>query len=63
MRRLSAQEVKQIAGRAGRFRSAHAAGHVTCLHDEDLHVLHEALATRSAPLEAAALMPRCEVRV
>ena len=58
VRRLSAQEVKQIAGRAGRFRSSHPTGHVTCLHQDDVHLLHEALATRASPLEAACLMPR-----
>ena len=31
-RPLTAAEVKQIAGRAGRFGSSHASGRVTCMH-------------------------------
>ena len=31
-RPLTAAEVKQIAGRAGRFGSSHSSGRVTCMH-------------------------------
>ncbi len=58
VRLLSAPEVKQIAGRAGRFGSAHPVGHVTCLHQKDQHLLHEAMGTQAVPLERACLWPR-----
>ncbi|KAG1666221.1 hypothetical protein FOA52_011521 [Chlamydomonas sp. UWO 241] len=59
-RRLAAPEVKQIAGRAGRFRSAHPEGEVTTLHTDDLPLLHEAMGTAAVPLAMATLMPRPE---
>ena len=62
VRRLHAPEVKQIAGRAGRFGSAHPTGHVTCLHQEDIVLLHEAMGRHATPLERACLMPRCALR-
>ncbi|GAX81673.1 hypothetical protein CEUSTIGMA_g9101.t1 [Chlamydomonas eustigma] len=59
-RNLSTTEVKQIAGRAGRYRSAHPVGYVTCLHQKDVGLLHEALAAKSRTLVKACLMPRPE---
>ena len=58
VRRLRAPEVKQIAGRAGRFGTAHPVGHVTCLYPEDLELLHEAMGESAVPLQRASLMPR-----
>ncbi|PNH00709.1 ATP-dependent RNA helicase SUPV3L1, mitochondrial [Tetrabaena socialis] len=58
VRPLQASEVRQIAGRAGRFSSAHPAGYVTCLHPRDLPALHRALQERPQPLQRACLLPR-----
>jgi ATP-dependent RNA helicase SUPV3L1/SUV3 len=58
-RQLTPAEIKQIAGRAGRYNSKYSAeGVATTLHPEDLPVLHEALETPSDCLTAAALFPR-----
>lgn len=57
-RPLTAAEVKQIAGRAGRYGSRYASGTVTTLHGEDLAQLEEAMETPSDPLTSAALFPR-----
>lgn len=51
-------EVKQIAGRAGRFGSPHPTGYVTCLAQGDMHALHDALSTPSEPVARACLLPR-----
>uniref|UniRef100_A0A7R9Z1A8 Suv3 C-terminal domain-containing protein n=1 Tax=Chlamydomonas euryale TaxID=1486919 RepID=A0A7R9Z1A8_9CHLO len=59
-RRLTAPEVRQIAGRAGRFRSAHPEGHVLCLHAADVPLLHDAMATHVPVMRVATLMPRPE---
>ena len=57
-RLLRPAEVKQIAGRAGRFNSRYGKGGVvTTLHKEDLPLLRDALETPSEPLKAAALFP------
>jgi len=39
-RPLTAAEVKQIAGRAGRFGSSHSRGHVTCMHQVSTSAEH-----------------------
>ncbi|KAL4955109.1 P-loop containing nucleoside triphosphate hydrolase protein [Aspergillus filifer] len=71
LRRLTVPEVKQIGGRAGRYRSAdqHNAdekngkkegsnvGYVTSLEDVDLPYIREALETEPLPLEAAIVQP------
>lgn len=58
-RLLTPSEVKQIAGRAGRYGGAHAAaGYVTCLNQEDLPLLREALGTASSQNTHACLLPR-----
>jgi replicative superfamily II helicase len=59
LRPLTATEVKQIAGRAGRFGGAHAAGYVTCLSESDLPLLRQSLATASEAITDACLLPRC----
>jgi ATP-dependent RNA helicase SUPV3L1/SUV3 len=57
MRALTVAEIKQIAGRAGRYGSKFPEGAVTCLDKEDLPLLHHSLATLTCPLEAAGLFP------
>ncbi|CAM6091766.1 unnamed protein product [Calypogeia fissa] len=56
-RSLTPVEIKQIAGRAGRFGSMFPNGEVTCLISEDLPLLHGSLSTPSIPLKAAGLLP------
>jgi ATP-dependent RNA helicase SUPV3L1/SUV3 len=51
MRALTVAEIKQIAGRAGRYGSKFPEGAVTCLDKEDLPLLHHSLATLTCPLE------------
>lgn len=58
-RPLSASEIKQIAGRAGRYASGHAEGYVSVLNSEDLPLLREALATATPHVTQACLLPRC----
>jgi hypothetical protein len=55
---LQASEVKQIAGRAGRFSSAHPRGYVTCLWGDGMAHLTACLAQRSESIAAACLLPR-----
>lgn len=57
MRELTVPEIKQIAGRAGRYGSKFPAGEVTCLDSEDLPLLHSSLDTPSPILERAGLFP------
>ncbi|KAJ5653802.1 HelicaseC-terminal [Penicillium lividum] len=63
---LTVPEIKQIGGRAGRYRPAGATdssqdganiGLVTCLEDVDLPYIEEAMQTEPPPLTAAGLMP------
>ncbi|CAN8232076.1 unnamed protein product [Cochlearia groenlandica] len=56
-RALTVSEIKQIAGRAGRFRSKFPVGEVTCLHKEDLPLLHSSLKSPSPLIERAGLFP------
>lgn len=56
-RDLTVSEIKQIAGRAGRFRSQFPVGEVTCLHKEDLPLLHSSLKSPSPIIERAGLFP------
>ncbi|GLC71011.1 hypothetical protein PLESTF_001060700 [Pleodorina starrii] len=60
VRPLQPSEVRQIAGRAGRFSSPHPAGYVTCLRPSDLPALHRALAQPPEPITAACLLPSSE---
>ncbi|XP_037491333.1 ATP-dependent RNA helicase SUV3, mitochondrial isoform X2 [Jatropha curcas] len=57
MRPLTVPEVKQIAGRAGRYGSKFPVGEVTCLHADDLPLLHSSLESPSPILESAGLFP------
>ncbi|PKA61403.1 antiviral helicase SKI2 [Apostasia shenzhenica] len=56
-RDLTIPEVKQIAGRAGRYGSKFPIGEVTCLNAEDLPLLHSSLESSSPDLEQAGLFP------
>ncbi|VVA20950.1 PREDICTED: ATP-dependent RNA [Prunus dulcis] len=54
---LTVPEVKQIAGRAGRYGSKFPVGEVTCLNADDLPLLHSSLESPSPTLESAGLFP------
>ncbi len=56
-RPLTAPEVRQIAGRAGRFGGRYAAGEATTLAEDDLPLLHAALAAPTVELSAAGVFP------
>eukprot|EP00879_Flechtneria_rotunda_P023857 GHRR01025266.1.p1 GENE.GHRR01025266.1~~GHRR01025266.1.p1 ORF type:complete len:416 (+),score=89.85 GHRR01025266.1:337-1584(+) len=60
LRALQPSEVKQIAGRAGRYNSGHAAGYVSTLRPSDMSLLRRALATVTPPIAQACLLPRFE---
>lgn len=57
MRNLNVPEIKQIAGRAGRYGSMFPNGEVTCISGDDLPLLHSSLNAPSPCLEAAGLFP------
>lgn len=57
MRNLTVSEIKQIAGRAGRYGSKYPVGEVTCLDRNDLPLLHYSLNTPSPIIEQAGLFP------
>ncbi|XP_050218403.1 DExH-box ATP-dependent RNA helicase DExH16, mitochondrial isoform X4 [Mercurialis annua] len=57
MRSLTVPEIKQIAGRAGRYGSNYPVGEVTCLSANDLPLLHSSLESPSPVLERAGLFP------
>ncbi|CAI0465861.1 unnamed protein product [Linum tenue] len=57
IRDLTVSEIKQIAGRAGRYGSKFPVGEVTCLDGADLPLLHSSLKSPSPPLERAGLFP------
>ncbi|GAV80610.1 Helicase_C domain-containing protein/SUV3_C domain-containing protein [Cephalotus follicularis] len=61
MRDLTIPEIKQIAGRAGRYGSNFPDGEVTCLDKNDLPLLHLSLKTPSPILERAGLFPTFEL--
>ncbi|XP_051178349.1 ATP-dependent RNA helicase SUV3, mitochondrial [Lolium perenne] len=56
-RELTVPEIKQIAGRAGRYGSKFPVGEVTCLDTEDLPLLHSSLKSPSPIIERAGLFP------
>lgn len=56
-RLLMASEVKQIAGRAGRFRSSHEVGEVTCLHHDEIAYLHRCMNQKDSDVHKAGLFP------
>ncbi|EXJ63473.1 uncharacterized protein A1O5_11522 [Cladophialophora psammophila CBS 110553] len=69
---LSTSQIKQIGGRAGRFRNAHQAMHntqaaaesnvglVTTLNDEDLPLVRAAMESEAAPIKRAGMLPPAE---
>ncbi|XP_031473792.1 ATP-dependent RNA helicase SUV3, mitochondrial [Nymphaea colorata] len=61
MRKLTVSEIKQIAGRAGRYGSKFPNGEVTCLDGEDLPLLHSSLRSPSPILERAGLFPTSDL--
>ncbi|GIX62523.1 ATP-dependent RNA helicase [Babesia caballi] len=56
-RPLTAAEVQQIAGRAGRYASDCGAGYVGCMRDEDLGYLRRMLRQQQEQLERAVVAP------
>jgi ATP-dependent RNA helicase SUPV3L1/SUV3 len=52
LRYISFPQVKQIAGRAGRFGTIHDNGIVTTLYSRDLDYIKEAIASPIVPLES-----------
>ncbi|XP_057450238.1 DExH-box ATP-dependent RNA helicase DExH16, mitochondrial isoform X2 [Lotus japonicus] len=61
MRDLTVPEIKQIAGRAGRYGSNFPVGEVTCMDADDLPLLHSSLNSPSPILERAGLLPTYEL--
>lgn len=56
-RELTVSEIKQIAGRAGRYGSKFPIGEVTCMDAHSLPLLHSSLKSPSPTLERAGLFP------
>eukprot|EP00960_Hanusia_phi_P051887 761082-Hanusia_phi.AAC.6 len=56
-RPLTASEIRQIGGRAGRFGSKNSEGIVTSLHDKDLPVLKRSFKKELPQIEKACLRP------
>ncbi|ONM09138.1 DExH-box ATP-dependent RNA helicase DExH16 mitochondrial [Zea mays] len=54
-RELTVAEIKQIAGRAGRYGSKFPVGEVTCLNPQDLPLLHSSLKSASSIIEVSFL--------
>ncbi|RCH97124.1 ATP-dependent RNA helicase supv3l1, mitochondrial [Rhizopus azygosporus] len=61
MERISFPQLKQIAGRAGRFGTAYGNGIVTSLHPRDLSYIKAAVDSPIVPLETAGLQPTVEM--
>ncbi|XP_038883919.1 ATP-dependent RNA helicase SUV3, mitochondrial isoform X2 [Benincasa hispida] len=61
MRELTVPEIKQIAGRAGRYGSKFPIGEVTCINGADLPLLHLSLKSASPTIERAGLFPTFEL--
>ncbi|KAL1917419.1 uncharacterized protein VTP21DRAFT_3812 [Calcarisporiella thermophila] len=61
MRPVSVSQIKQIAGRAGRFGTPYDVGEVTTFHHHDLKFLHKAMEAPIAELEVAGLQPTMEI--
>ncbi|KAL5712541.1 RNA helicase [Ranunculus cassubicifolius] len=60
-RNLTVPEIKQIAGRAGRFGSKYPTGEVTCLKAGDIPLLQSSLTSPSPILESAGLFPNYDI--
>ncbi|ORZ07825.1 P-loop containing nucleoside triphosphate hydrolase protein [Absidia repens] len=54
-------QLKQIAGRAGRFGTAYASGEVTTLFDKDMQYVEQCLESPIVPLELAGLQPTVDI--
>ena len=55
---MPAQQIRQIAGRAGRFNTKHEIGLVTCCQTEDYEILKAALSdTKPQPYKQAGIAP------
>nr|XP_004247583.1 ATP-dependent RNA helicase SUV3, mitochondrial isoform X1 [Solanum lycopersicum] len=61
IRDLTVPEIKQIAGRAGRYKSNFPVGEVTCLNADDLPLLHSSLDHPSPVLERAGVFPNFDL--
>ncbi|KAG7018725.1 ATP-dependent RNA helicase SUV3, mitochondrial [Cucurbita argyrosperma subsp. argyrosperma] len=61
MRDLTVPEIKQIAGRAGRYGSKFPIGEVTCINGDDLPLLHSSLKSASPTIERAGIFPTFEL--
>lgn len=58
---LATTEIKQIGGRAGRFKSAHPQGYVTTLFPKDLGLVKSCMNSGFQPLTKAGLSPSFEM--
>ncbi|CAG8453736.1 13737_t:CDS:10 [Acaulospora colombiana] len=54
-------QIKQIAGRAGRFGTTNVTGEVTALEPMDLRYIHQAMASPTKNIEMAGLQPTMEM--
>ncbi|KAL3642002.1 RNA helicase [Castilleja foliolosa] len=61
MRDLTVSEIKQIAGRAGRYKSKFPVGEVTCLDRNDIPLLLSSLSSPSPTIEQAGLFPNFDL--
>ncbi|KAF9402486.1 RNA helicase [Mortierella sp. AD011] len=61
VRNLSITQIKQIAGRAGRFGTEYAVGQATTLVQSDIPILKKALATPMIEIKRAAIQPTSEM--
>lgn len=57
---LSTSQCLQIAGRAGRYKTLHEVGYVTCIKPEDLRIMREIMSSGIPPIERAGLHPTAE---
>ncbi|KAL6077085.1 RNA helicase [Balamuthia mandrillaris] len=60
LRDLTPAEIKQIGGRAGRFKSKYPVGVVACVHRGDAPLIQDALASNLEQLDRAGLAPTYE---
>ncbi|CAG8511518.1 7819_t:CDS:10 [Paraglomus brasilianum] len=60
-RYLTPSQIKQIAGRAGRFGTAHEVGEVTAMEDGDLRYVTKALNAAVTHIDVAGLQPNAEM--
>jgi ATP-dependent RNA helicase SUPV3L1/SUV3 len=56
-RALLPPEIKQLAGRAGRFGMGSDSGGVTCLKEQDMHLLRESLKARVVDIKQCGVSP------